>query len=106
MAFFNLGNRAEISHMNAEAKLVPKTGPAARPLFTSCSATFSELPVFRATFCIPAFCAFSLVFFSNSDISEEPLELKLVFLTNIYNAKWTIYEFPVKKEPNPPSWGR
>ena len=34
------------------AKLVPVTGRAARPLLTNCSATFSELPVVRATFCM------------------------------------------------------
>ena len=43
---------------------------------------------------------------SNSEISEQLLVFKLAFLPYFTMCQQTIYEFPVKKEPNLPPWGR
>ena len=43
---------------------------------------------------------------SSSEISKQLLVLKLTFLSYFTMSQQTIYEFPVKREPNPPPWGR
>ena len=67
-------------------------------LSTSCSATFSHLLVFGATFCILSNFQFSI----NSEISEQLLALKLAMLPYLTMFQCKIYQFPVKKEPDCP----
>ena len=72
-------------------------------LCTSCSATFQQLFSFRTTFLLSEqFLQFS----SNPEISKQPLVLKLTFLKHFTMFQQTIYEFPEKKEPDSPPWGR
>ena len=68
---------------------------------------FWQVLVFRATFFVSSnflhnFGAISLtIFFSNSEISEQLLVLKLALLPYCTVFQQTIYEFPMKKEPDP-----
>ena len=79
---------------------------------TSCWETFWQVLVhFRATF--PEFLSTNflhseqfLQLSSNSEISGQLLVLKLAFLPYFTMFQQTIYDFPVKKEPNPSPWGR
>ena len=76
---------------------------------TSCSATFSQLLVFRATVFVSSNFLRSEQFLqlsSNSEVSKQVLVLKLVFLPHFTMFQKTIYEFPVKKEPNSSPWAR
>ena len=79
---------------------------------TSCWETFWQVLVhFRATF--SDFVSTNLLhseqflqLSSNSQISGQLLVLKLAFLPYFTMFQQTIYDFPVKKEPNPSPWGR
>ena len=72
----------------------PTPLPFSLGLSTNCQATFWQLLGFGNFFRFKQL-------FSNSEISEQLLVLKLALLPYCTVFQQTIYEFPMKKEPDP-----